>query len=90
MADGLVGIVILMGLGIDSIGRLRTGMLYSDICRASFWDEKIKLPNKALEELLLWKHCFGQFNGQPIWLVLPNVVVITYSDASATVGVVSQ
>ena len=63
-----VGTVILMGLGIALIGKLRTRMLYSDICKASFWNEKIKLSNEALEELLFWKHCFGQFNGRPIGL----------------------
>ena len=59
-------------------------MLYSDICKASFWDEKIKLSNQALEELLFWKHCFGQCNGQPIWPVSPDVAVIAYSDSSVT------
>ena len=84
MVARFVGTVILMGLGIALIGKLRTRMLYSDICKASFWNEKIKLSNEALEELLFWKHCFGQFNGRPIWLVSPDVAVITYADTSAT------
>ena len=84
MATRLVGTVNSMGLGIGPIGKLHTGMLYSDICRAPFLDEKVKLSNEALEELLFWKPCCGQFNGQPIWLVPPDVAVITYSDASAT------
>ena len=84
MVARLVGTVISMGLGIGPIGRLRPRMLYSDICKASFWDEKIKLSNDAFEELLFWKHCFGQFNGQPIWPVSPDVAVVTYSDASVT------
>ena len=84
MVARLVGTVISVGLGIGPIGRLRTRMLCSDICEASFWDEKIKLSNGAFEELLFWKHCFDQFNGQPIWPVSPDVAVVTYSDASVT------
>ena len=90
MVAKLVGTVISMGLGIGPIGKLHTRMLYSNICKAPFLDEKIKLSNEALEELLFWKHCFGQFNGQPIWPVSPDVAVITYSDASATDRVVFQ
>ena len=85
MVARLVGTVISIGLGTGPIGRLRTRMLYSDIYRAPFLEEKIKLSNEALEELLFWKHCFGQFNGQPIWSVPPDVAGITqYSDASVT------
>ena len=53
-------------------------------CKASFWDEKIKLSNEALKDIQFWKQCFGQFNGWPIWPVSPNAAVITYSDASTT------
>ena len=84
MVAWLVGTVISMGLGIVPIGKLHTRMLYSDICKAPVLDENIKLSDEALEELLFWKHCFGQFNGQPIWPVPPDVTVVTYSDASAT------
>ena len=65
-----------MALGIGPIGRLHTKMLYSDICNASFWDEKIKLSNEALEEF--------NFLETLLLTVSPNVAVITYSDASAT------
>ena len=54
MVARLVGTVISMGLGIGSIGKLHTRMLYSDICKAPFLDEKIKLFNDPLEELLFW------------------------------------
>ena len=48
-----------MGLGIGPIGKLHTKMLYSDLCKTPFLDEKIKLFNEALEEFamletLLW------------------------------------
>ena len=64
MVARLVGTAISMGLGIGLTGKLHTRMLYSDICKALFLDEKIKLSDGALEELLSWKHCFGQFNDQ--------------------------
>ena len=80
----LIRTAISMGLGIGLTGKLHTRMLYSDICKAPFLDEKIKLSNGTLEELLFWKQCFGQFNGQPIWPVPADVTVITYSDTSAT------
>ena len=48
----LVGTVISVGLGIGPICRLRTRMLYSDISKASFWDQKIQLFEGAIEELL--------------------------------------
>ena len=79
MVARLVGTVNSTDLGIGPIGKLHTRMLHSDIRKAPFLDEKIKLSNEALEELL-----FGKFNGQPIWPVPPDVAVITYSDASAT------
>ena len=52
MVARLFGTVMSMALGIGPIEKLHTRMLYSDICKAPFLDEKIKLCNKTIEELL--------------------------------------
>ena len=78
----IIGMIISMGLALGPVARMRTRMLYMDINKASFWDQKIKLSDGAKEELCFWKNCFHCFNGQPIWPASTKISVLTYADAS--------
>ena len=46
----IVGTIVSMGLALGPVARMRTRMLYMDISKASFWDQKIKLSEGAKEE----------------------------------------
>ena len=61
---------------------MRTRMLYTDINKASFWDQKIKLSKGAKDELYFWNNYFHRFNGQPVWPASTKISVLTYADAS--------
>ena len=78
----IVGTIVSMALALGPVARMRTRMLYMDINKASFWDQKIKLSEGAKDELRFWNSCFHQFNGQPIWPASTKISVLTYADAS--------
>ena len=78
----IVGTIVSMALALGPVSRMRTRMLYMDINKASFWDQKIKLSEGAKDELRFWNSCLHQFNGQPIWPASIKISVLTYADAS--------
>ena len=78
----IIETIVSMGLALGPIARMCTRMLYVDINKASFWDQKIKLSEGAKDELCFWNNCFHRFNGQPIWPASTKISVLTYTDAS--------
>ena len=47
---GIIGMIVSMDLALGPVARMRTRMLYMDINKASFWDQKIKLSGGAKDE----------------------------------------
>lgn len=78
-----VGQIISMSLAIGPVARLRTRALYGVINSRHSWADRLPLPAAAQEELVFWKSCLAQFNGQPIWFS-PGATQVVYSDASSS------
>ena len=78
----IIGMIVSMGLALGPVARMRTRMLYMDINKASFWDQKIKLSEGTKDELCFWNNCFHCFNGQPVWPISTKISVLTCADAS--------
>ena len=78
-----VGQIISMSLAIGPVARLCTRALYGVINSRHSWADRLPLPAAAQEELVFWKSCLAQFNGQPIWFS-PGATRVVYSDASSS------
>ena len=79
----VVGQVLSMSLAVGHITRLRTRALYAVINSRHSWADRLIPSKDAREELLFWRSCVPQFNGQPIWFS-PGVTRVVYSDASSS------
>ena len=78
-----VGQIISMSLAVGPVARLRTRALYGVNNSRHSWADRLPLPAAAQEELVFWKSCLAQFNGQPIWFS-PGATRVVYSDASSS------
>ena len=81
MLASLAGTIISIGLALGPVARMQTQSICSVINKASFWDQEVSLPAKALNEIKFWSECLEDFNGQTIWPVDPSIKIIFYSDA---------
>lgn len=77
----MTGSLVSMGLALGPVVRLWTRSIYSDICRADYWDKPFVMSQESQSEVLFWKDNFD-CSGYPIWSPSPKVEVLTYSDAS--------
>ena len=84
----IIGMIVSIGLVLGPVVRMRKRMLYMDINKASFWDQKIKLSEGAKDELCFWKNCFNRFNGQPFGLLLLKYLCLPMQMPASLVGAV--
>lgn len=77
----MTGSLVSMGLALGPVVRLWTRSIYSDICRADYWDKPFVMSQEGQSEVLFWKDNFD-CSGYPIWSPSAKVEVLTYSDAS--------
>ena len=78
----LAGTIISMGLALGPVVRMWTRAIYRVINLANSWNQKVNLSEEAAYEIEFWSECLGQYNGQPIWPINPQIKITSYSDAS--------
>ena len=78
----LAGSIISMGLALGPVVRMWTRAIYRVINSANSRNQKVDLSAEAAHEINFWSECLDQYNGQPIWLINPQIKIVSYSDAS--------
>ena len=80
--SSLVGSIMSMRLALGPVTRMQTRALYECIKSVPRWDSPVSLSSEASLEVEFWFQCLGQFNGQPMWPISPDIKITVYLDAS--------